>query len=132
MQSRMTHICLHVDNLKDSVLFYRRYCQMKIIADCTTEGEGSIYLSETGKEAELVFQFKSGGKSLTLTDNEETHFGFVVDSRKAVDEVATMAREDGTLFWEPDEYLQGAYICAVRDPNGNCVEFSYGHPVPPN
>jgi hypothetical protein len=27
--------------------------------------------------------------------------------------------------------MPGAYLCSLQDPNGNGVEFSYGHPVPP-
>ena len=131
MQPRMTHICLHVDNLENSVDFYRRYCRMEVIDDRTVGGEGSIYLAEPGRETELVFQFKSGGKSQTLANDEERHFGFVVESREAVDKIAEIAREDGIVFFEPDEYLPGAYLLGVKDPNGNCVEFSYGHPVPP-
>ena len=104
---------------------------MEIIADRSEAGVGSIYMSEVGREKEVVLQFKSGGKSLSLSDIEERHFGFVVDSRQAVDDIAKMAREDEIVFWEPDEYLPGAYLCGIKDPNGNCVEFSYGHQVPP-
>ena len=48
-----------------------------------------------------------------------------------VDDIANRAREDDILSFEPAEYLPGAYMCGVKDPNGNCVEFSYGHLVPP-
>ena len=131
MSPRMTHLCLHVESLDDCVRFYRRYCSMQVIVDRSKEGEGSVCLSEAGRKIEFVFQFKSGGKNFILADNEERHFGFIVESRQAVDDIADMAREDGVIFFEPDEYLPGAYLCGVKDPNGNCVEFSYGHRVPP-
>ena len=131
MSPRMTHICLHVERLDDCVHFYRRYCNMDVIDDRSAGGEGSVYMSEAGRQTEIVFQFMSGGANLTLTGNEARHFGFVVESRQAVDDIAKMAREDEIVVWEPDEYLPGAYLCAAKDPNGNCVEFSYGHPVPP-
>ena len=127
----MTHLCLHVDNLEDCVHFYCQYCGMEVLADRTDNGEGSIYLGADVSDAEPVFQLKSGGNSQKLIDSEERHFGFAVESRAAVDAIATMAKQDGRLFWPADEYLPGAYFCGVRDPNGNCVEFSYGHPVPP-
>ncbi len=104
---------------------------MGVIDDPSEGGEGSVYMSEVGRQMEIVFQFKSGGENLTLTDNEERHFGFVVESRQAVDDIEKMAREDQIVIWKADEYLPGAYLCAVKDPNGNCVEFSYGHAVPP-
>lgn len=88
-------------------------------------------MSEAARQNELVFQFKSGGTNLTLDESEERHFGFAVDSREAVDDIAKLAREDDIVFFEPDEYLPGAYLCGVRDPNGNCVEFGYGHKLPP-
>ncbi|UCH38825.1 MAG: VOC family protein [Gammaproteobacteria bacterium] len=131
MRPRITHICLHVDNLEDCVRFYRRYCQMEVIEDLSRGGEGSVYMSEPGRQTDLVFQFMGGGRSHVPAENDERHFGFVVESREAVDVVAKMAREDGVLFFEADEYLPGAYLCTVKDPNGNCVEFSFGHKVPP-
>ena len=131
MPPRMTHICLHVIDVYECVRFYTNYCKMQTIDERIKEGEGDVYMSEIGRQSEMVFQFKSGGKNLPLGAEEERHFGFVVETKQAVDDIANRAREDGILFFEPDEYLPGAYMCGVKDPNGNCVEFSYGHPVPP-
>ena len=131
MQPRITHLCLHVENLEDCVRFYRQYCHMEVIEDRSEEGEGSVYMSEVGRQDELVFQFKSGGANLTLNGTDERHFGFAVESREAVDDIAKLAREAKIIFFEPGEYLPGAYLCGVQDPNGNCVEFGYGHKVPP-
>ncbi|TDJ72995.1 MAG: VOC family protein [Proteobacteria bacterium] len=131
MSPRMTHICLHVKELNVCIQFYRKFCSMDVIHERTNGGEGSVYMSEVGRQTEIVFQFMSGGENLALADDDNRHFGFAVESKQAVDDIANRAREDGILFWEPDEYIPGAYICAVKDPNGNCVEFSYGHPMPP-
>lgn len=131
MSPRMTHLCLHVKELDECVRFYTDYCEMRVIDERVKAGEGSIYMSEAGRQTELVLQLKSGGDYRKLAAEEETHFGFAVESRQVVDDIALRARADGILFWEPDEYLPGAYFCAVNDPNGNLVEFSYGHPVPP-
>jgi catechol 2,3-dioxygenase-like lactoylglutathione lyase family enzyme len=87
-------------------------------------------MSEAGRQTEYVLQLKSGGDSRRLVAEDDTHFGFAVESRQVVDDIALRARADGILFFEPDEYLPGAYFCAVNDPNGNCVEFSYGHSMP--
>lgn len=131
MLPRMTHICLHVKDVDECMRFYKDYCKLQIIDERINKGEGSVYMSEAGRQSEIVFQFKSGGNNLTLAADEERHFGFVVESKQTVDDIANRARVDGILFFEPDEYLPGAYMCGVKDPNGNCVEFSYGHPVPP-
>jgi len=131
MSPRMTHICLHVKTLDDCVRFYEDYCDMRVIHKNVDGGEGSVYMSEVGRQTDIVFQLKSGGDSLTLSDNEERHFGFAVESKHAVDDIADKARKENILFFEPDEYLPGAYLCGVKDPNGNCIEFGYNHPVPP-
>ncbi len=131
MAPRMTHICLHVSELDDCVRFYQRYCEMDVIDDRSQGGVGSVYMSENGRDKQIVLQLKSGGENLELKDSDERHFGFSVESRETVDDIARCARENGILFWEPDEHLPGAYFCAVKDPNGNCVEFACGHPVPP-
>ena len=49
---------------------------------------------------------------------------------KSVNAIAERAREEGILAWEPKEepYPVG-YYCAVNDPDGNFVEFSYGQPL---
>jgi len=131
MQPRMTHICVHVENPGECVEFYWRYCRLEVVDDRCVDGEGSIYLAAAGDGERLVFQFMSGGKTRTLEKTDARHFGFAVESRARVDEIAARGREDGVLFWEPDEYLPGAYLCTLRGPNGNGVEFSFGHPVPP-
>ena len=131
MQPQLTHICLHVENLAECLQFYCRYCRLQVIEDRSEGGGGSIYLSATGTQNDLVFQLKSGGKTLALADDDERHFGFNVESREAVDDIAKRAAEAGILFFEAAEHLPGAYFCGVRDPNGNCIEFSYGHHAPP-
>ena len=104
---------------------------MIVLDERVNDGEGSVYMAEAGRTGEIVFQLKTGGDKLKLTDADDEHFGFTVESRQAVDDIANRAREDNILFWEPDEYIPGAYFCTVKDPNGNFVEFSYGHPMPP-
>jgi catechol 2,3-dioxygenase-like lactoylglutathione lyase family enzyme len=131
MQPQITHLCLHVESLKECVRFYQRYCQMEVIEDRSDAGEGSVYMAAVGQPNTLVFQMMSGGKNLQLAASDEQHFGFNVESKAKVDEIAQQARQDGALVWEPAEYVPGAYLCTVRDPNGNHVEFSFGHPMPP-
>ena len=132
MKPRLTHICLHVEDIQSCVRFYQRYCQLEVVSDRSDAGKGSIYMAESNHQNELVIQFMSGGRSLALVKEDEQHFGFAVDSRDTVDAIANRAREDQILVWEADEYVPGAYLCTVRDPDGNHVEFSFEHSVPPS
>lgn len=131
MPPKMTHICLHVENLQQCAAFYERYCGLSVVKDRTEGGEGSIYMKEQNQEYGIVFQLMSGGSKQHLSTSDNRHFGFVVDSRDTVDEIAENAHAEECLIWEPGEYIPGAYLCTVKDPNGNFVEFSFGHPMPP-
>jgi hypothetical protein len=54
------------------------------------------------------------------------HFGFHVESRDQVDSIADRAKADDCLVI--DAYDGGAilgYLCEVRDPDGNVLEFAY-------
>ena len=66
------------------------------------------------------------GSEMCIRDS----LGFALESRKSVDAIAERAREEGILAWEPkQEPYPVGYYCAVKDPDGNFVEFSYGQPL---
>ena len=56
MPPKMTHICLHVENLQQRATFYERYCGLSVVKDRTEGGEGSIYMMEQNQEHGIVFQ----------------------------------------------------------------------------
>ncbi|MFC0862294.1 VOC family protein [Sphaerimonospora cavernae] len=139
--SVLTHIALPVRNLDAQLEFYAKYTNMKVIhqrvdeqtklrtawianeRDVTEEAarfvivliEGSLPRQVVGETMEEQYTF--------LTSI--SHLGISVDSRDDVDRIADMAREDGILLLGPmyrNEVV--GYICFVRDPDGNNVEFS--------
>ncbi len=58
------------------------------------------------------------------------HLGISLDSTDQVDQVAERGERDGCLAWEPrEEPAPVGYICALSDPDGNLVEFSYGQEI---
>ncbi|WP_055478518.1 VOC family protein [Sphaerimonospora mesophila] len=139
--SVLTHIALPVRDLDAQLEFYAKYTSMKVIhqrvdeqtklrtawianeRDLTEEAarfvivliEGSLPRQIVGEEMEEQYTF--------LTSI--SHLGISVDSRDDVDRIADMAREDGILLLGPlyrNEVV--GYICFVRDPDGNNIEFS--------
>jgi len=55
------------------------------------------------------------------------HLGFDVDDPTEVDAVAEIGRAAGCLAWEPTDHPPPVgYLCALADPDGNVVEFSFG------
>lgn len=56
-----------------------------------------------------------------------SHFGFAVDSRAEVDDVANKAKASGVLLMEPRYSGETVgYHCYLKDPDGHSVEFSFG------
>ena len=60
-----------------------------------------------------------------------THvYGVLAATRGEVDLVAQRARLEGCLAWEAaDNPAPVGYLCAVSDPDGNVIEFSFGQVV---
>jgi catechol 2,3-dioxygenase-like lactoylglutathione lyase family enzyme len=139
--SLLTHIALPVRSLADMLAFYERYTTMKVIhqrvdpetklrtawlaneRDITEHGarfvivliEGQVPRNVVGDAIQEQYGF--------LTSF--SHLGISLDTRDDVDRVAEMAKEDGCLVLGPmyrNEVV--GYICLIRDPDGNNVEFS--------
>lgn len=128
MAARLTHIAFHVDAIEECVAFYRRYCGLEVADDRVRGGRRVVLLAEPGRGAAFVLQLLAGGVDKDPTPDEDRHLGFALDRREDVDRLAAMAAEEGVLLWEPSEGpFPVGYICAVKDPNGNTVEFSCGH-----
>ncbi|MBI5090416.1 MAG: VOC family protein [Actinobacteria bacterium] len=58
------------------------------------------------------------------------HLGIEMPSKEMVDEVAERGKEAGCLAWPPTTMPDPiGYICALTDPDGNMIEFSYDQGV---
>jgi catechol 2,3-dioxygenase-like lactoylglutathione lyase family enzyme len=71
---------------------------------------------------------RPGGAQPTLAPF--AHIGIELPTREMVDEIAARGREDGCLKWEPALMPPPiGYVCALADPDGNVVEFSFDQGV---
>ena len=58
------------------------------------------------------------------------HIGIEVPDKQTVDETAARAKQAGCLILGPQQMPKRiGYICFLRDPEGNIVEFSYDQGV---
>jgi catechol 2,3-dioxygenase-like lactoylglutathione lyase family enzyme len=133
MKPAFTHCALHVRDLDQSITFYRSYCGLELVKE---HGEGTgraVWLASPGQEGNFVLVLLGDGSAREQDQDDMTHYGFAVASRNEIDTIAERGRKDGCLHWEPRDYAPPTgYLCAVKDPTGYVIEFSYGQPLGPH
>jgi len=133
MKTSFTHCALHIEDLDRSIAFYERFCRLKVVR---RHGDGAndaaAWLAEEGRETEFVLVLLEGGKKQDRIDGDMTHYGFAVADRSDVDRITEDGRSAGCLLWEPQQLPHPVgYLCALEDPDGYVIEFSYGQPLGP-
>lgn len=141
-EPRWTHVALPVTDLERSLEFYTSVTPLVIVTRNKDEnGQGAwlsnknqvdspfvLVLAEFKPEIGARFGIEEGKKATTLAPF--AHLGIELPKREDVDAVAEKARAIGALEWEPvDMAAHIGYICAVKDPDGNTVEFSHNQKV---
>lgn len=138
----LTHIALPVRNLEAQLAFYAKHTRMKVVSTRTDEVSGlrTAWLANEcdirpDGGARFVIVLIEGSLPRDVVGDaikEEytfltsiSHLGISLDSRADVDRIADIARQEGTLVLGP-MYRNAVvgYICLVKDPDGNNIEFS--------
>ena len=138
--SLWTHIALPVRSLDDTMAFYDKYTTLENIHERQDPETNlrSVWLANPGDKTEQAARFVlvliegSLPKQITGDIEEEygfltsiSHLGISLNTRDKVDQIAAMAEEEGILVLGP-MYRNDVvgYICLIRDPDGNNIEFS--------
>ncbi len=125
----MTHIALRVKNIEASAAFYKKYVGLDVVAsrkEHTTRVAwlGNSQVKQTFVIVLLELPYENSDKP------SYDHLGLDLQTRERVDEIAEIAKQDGILALGPECLGPVAgYLCMVRDPDGNMVEFSAGQDV---
>ncbi|MFG1925105.1 VOC family protein [Cryptosporangium sp. NPDC048952] len=141
-EPRWTHVALPVTDLDASIEFYTTVTPLVIVTHNTDDNGRGVWLSNKNQvdspfvlvlaefkpEIGKNFGIEPGKKATTLAPF--AHIGIELPNREDVDAVAEKARAAGALEWEPrDMAAHIGYICAVKDPDGNTIEFSHNQKV---
>ncbi|MFQ6004497.1 MAG: VOC family protein [Woeseia sp.] len=137
-RQRWTHLALHVSDIDASIAWYEKHTHLQLLARNQDEFGRGAWLGDS-EEASSPFilvlaQFDEGkdpfapAKHAILTPF--AHIGIEVPTRGMVDELASKAKEADCLALGPRQMPDPVgYVCFIRDPDGNLVEFSYDQGV---
>lgn len=135
MRPNLTHFALHVADIDATSVFYERFAAMRVVRSWADQ-DGSSLKVKWLKSADTANPFVLvllAGTSANFGGGHQaaigplSHFGFAVDSRAEVDDVANKAKASGVLLMEPRYSGETVgYHCYLKDPDGHSVEFSFG------
>jgi catechol 2,3-dioxygenase-like lactoylglutathione lyase family enzyme len=133
--TRWTHIALPCTDIDATISWYERFTPLQLLdrrQDADGQGAWMGHPDQGDKPFVLVlvsfFRDQASGPHPVMAPF--AHIGFEMASRDEVDEIARRGDAEGSLAW-PAKDLPApvGYICALRDPDGNMVEFSHNQGV---
>lgn len=135
---RWTHLALAVNDIDAMIEWYTTHTPLQLLVKREDpHGYGAWLGHADAPDTPFVLvlaQFFDGHQpgegSAPKPLGSFSHLGFEVAERADIDEIARIAEEGGWLSTPPTQlpYPIG-YICMVRDPDGNTVEFSHDQGV---
>ena len=137
-QPRWTHIALRVSDIDASIEWYGEFTPLELLDRRRDELGFGAWLGQpdtVDRPFVLVLaQFLPGSDPYGDHPKEVlapfAHFGIELPERAQIDEVADRAARAGCLAMEPKAMPDPiGYICMLRDPDGNMVEFSFDQGV---
>lgn len=132
--ARWTHIAVPCSDIDAMIDWYTRYTPLELLdkrEDADGQGAwlGQRDMVEKPFILVLVSFFKDQDKKQP-TLAPFAHIGIELTSRAEIDAIAARGEAEGCLSWPPTEMPPPiGYICALKDPEGNVVEFSYDQGV---
>jgi catechol 2,3-dioxygenase-like lactoylglutathione lyase family enzyme len=133
-----THIALKVKDIDATIAWYERYTHLTLLSRGEDQNGRNAWLGDkTHADSPFVLvvgEFFEGKDPFAPAQHPPlgpfAHIGIELPTKAAVDEVAARAKAEGCLGLGPVQMpKQIGYVCFVKDPDGNTVEFSYDQGV---
>ncbi len=132
---RWTHIALPCSDIGASIEWYEKFTPLELL-DRRTDimGHGAWLGHPDSVENPFILvlvQFLADkGKGPLGLLTPFAHLGMELPSLEAVEEMARRGEEGCCLYMKPTEMPPPVgYICALKDPDGNVIEYSYDQGV---
>jgi catechol 2,3-dioxygenase-like lactoylglutathione lyase family enzyme len=133
---RWTHVALPCVDIDRTIAWYEKYTPLRLLdrrEDAMGYGAWLGHPGETEHPFVLVlasfFADQEKGQPLPMLA-PFAHIGIEMPTKEDVDEIARIGEADGCLSWAPQWMPDPiGYICALNDPDGNVIEFSFDQGV---
>ncbi|BAZ51061.1 glyoxalase/bleomycin resistance protein/dioxygenase [Nostoc sp. NIES-4103] len=124
-----THVALEVSDIDQSISFYAKYAEMKVVhrrTDPTTQVDVAWISDLTRPFVIVLIQVaKVQGKLLPIS-----HLGVACKTREEVDRLCHEAQSEGVLLEGPNDWGHPVgYWAFIQDPDGHTLEVSYGQEI---
>ena len=133
-----THIALKVNNVDATVAWYERFTHLKVLDRHEDDAGRNAWIGDPARKDSpfvlVVGEFFAGKDPFAPAPHHPmgpfAHIGIELPTRAAVDEVAAKGKAAGCLALGPMQMPKHiGYICFLKDPDGNTIEFSYDQGV---
>jgi catechol 2,3-dioxygenase-like lactoylglutathione lyase family enzyme len=137
-EPRWTHVALRVDDIEATIDFYTTMTPLQLIDRRQDEQGFGAWLGMPGATNNpfilVVAQFLEGCDPFAGAPKAVlapfAHLGMELPTRDAVDEIAARAAAADCLVMPATQMPPPiGYICTIRDPDGNIIEFSWDQGV---
>jgi catechol 2,3-dioxygenase-like lactoylglutathione lyase family enzyme len=133
--ARFTHLALPCHDIDATINWYERFTPLALLVRRQDSEGFSAWMGQPDMVDKpfiiVLVSFlgdQQNGPHTTLAPF--AHLGMELPTREAVDEIAARGRAEGCLSWEPQQLPAPiGYVCALNDPDGNVVEFSFDQGV---
>lgn len=135
---RWTHMALRVKDIQATIAWYNEFTPLELLDQREDEMGFSAWLGMSDSVENpfilVVAQFYEGSDPFAGTPRAVlapfAHLGIEVPTLEEVDRIAVKAESSGCLVMPPTMMPQPiGYICMLKDPDGNMVEFSWDQGV---
>ena len=132
---RWTHIALPCTDMDATIQWYQSFTPLQLLdrrEDADGEGAWLGHPDQGDKPFILVLVsfIRDHDKGPQPIMAPFAHIGIEMPTKEMVDDVAARGKEAGCLSWPPQQMPDPiGYICALTDPDGNMIEFSYDQGV---
>ena len=137
-RQRWTHLALKVKDVDATIAWYQKFTHLELLARNSDDSGRGAWLGDSRQAASpfvlVLAQFFEGMDPFAPAAHGVlgpfAHIGIEATEREEVDRIAELGRAEGCLAMGPAQMPPPVgYICFLKDPDGNTVEFSYDQGV---